>query len=259
MYDTKIISKAVDLRNQGFTQKEIAIQLGCGERTVRRWFTGVNLQNLKIVNTEEIEFDFDKLNYLFSKDLVTQIMFCISMGYKNNLPLTVSFLNNIEDCYKSMTKISEPWLAAISGFGLLADLTGVKKFKEIENIINSEKPFNLDVDRKKYKRRINHIVTDLRFELIGLFDISNFSEKDFLQIQSGKKSNKQFDNHIYISNLKISGSDEEINNFLNSKYGLLLEIESRLPDLDQLNKNLSVSRYKKTPLTLILLKLFLLP
>ena len=72
-------------------------------------------------------------------------------------------------------------------------------------------------------------------------------------------SNKQFDDHIYISNLKISGSDKEINDFLNSKYGLLLEIESRLPDLDQVNRNLSVSRYKKTPLTLILLKLFLLP
>ena len=37
MYDTNTISKAVDLRNQGFTQKEIATQLGCGERTVRRW------------------------------------------------------------------------------------------------------------------------------------------------------------------------------------------------------------------------------
>ena len=31
----------------------------------------------------------------------------------------------------------------------------IQEFKEIENIINSEKPFNLDVDRKKYKRS-NH-------------------------------------------------------------------------------------------------------
>ena len=259
MYDTNTISKAVDLRNQGFTQKEIATQLGCGERTVRRWFSDTSLQNLNIENTKEIEFDFNKLNYLFSKDIVAQIMFCISMGYKNNLPLTVSFLNNIESCYKSITKISEPWLAAISGFGLLSDLTGVAKFKEIKNIINSEKPFDVNVDRKKYKRRINHIVPDLRFELIGLFDISNFSDDDFLQIESEKQLSSEFEKHIYISNLKISGSTEEINNFLNSKYGLLLEIESRLPDLDQNNKNLSVSRYRKTPLTLILLKLFLLP
>ena len=259
MYDTNTISKAVDLRNQGYTQKEIAIQLGCGERTVRRWFSDSTIQNLKMTDTEEIEFDFNKLNYLFSKNLVTQIMFCISMGYKNNLPLTVSFLNNIENCYKSITKISEPWIAAISGFGLLSDLTGVAKFNEIKNIINSEKPFDIDVDRKKYKRMINHIITDLRFELIGLFDISDFSDKDFLQIKSDKRSNEEFDKHIYISNMKISGSNEEINNFLNSKYGLLLEIESRLPDLDQINKNLSVSRYRKTPLTLILLKLFLLP
>ena len=91
----------------------------------------------------------------------------------------------------------------------------------------------------------------------GFYSTYDLSKESL--IESGKKSNKQFDDHIYISNLKISGSDEEINDFLNSKYGLLLEIESRLPDLDQVNRNLSVRRYKKTPLTLILLKLFLLP
>ena len=81
MYDTKIISKAVDLRNQGFTQKENAIKLGSGERTVRRWFTGVNLQNLKIVNTEEIEFDFDKLNY-FQKIWLLKLCFVFLWGTK---------------------------------------------------------------------------------------------------------------------------------------------------------------------------------
>ena len=72
-------------------------------------------------------------------------------------------------------------------------------------------------------------------------------------------SNINESEQIYISNLRIKGSKSEIEQFVNSKYGLLLEIESRLPDLDQQNRKMSISMYKKTPLTLILLKLFLLP
>ena len=34
MYDIDIISEGLNLYEQGYTQKEIAIKLGCGERTV---------------------------------------------------------------------------------------------------------------------------------------------------------------------------------------------------------------------------------
>ena len=53
------------------------------------------------------------------------------------------------------------------------------------------------------------------------------------------------------------GADEQINHFLNSKYGLLLEIESRLPDLDTKQKK-AIYDLQKIPMTLILLKLFLI-
>ena len=82
MYDTKIISKAVDLRNQGFTQKEIAIQLGCGERTVRRWFTGVNLQNLieaTIIVLKEVS-ELYKLKPQHKIDLIVDILICAGIS-----------------------------------------------------------------------------------------------------------------------------------------------------------------------------------
>ena len=63
--------------------------------------------------------------------------------------------------------------------------------------------------------------------------------------------------NYFISDLNILGADEQINHFLNSKYGLLLEIESRLPDLDIKQKK-AIYDLQKIPLTLILLKLFLI-
>ena len=258
MYDTEIKSKAIELKSLGFTQKEIASELGCGERTVRRWVSGISLKNLKDTQINDIEFDFNRLNGIFSKEIIPQIIFCISMAYKNNLPNTITFLNEIERRNLVDQEISEPWLAAISGFDLLSEVTGVSKFNEIKTIIDYEKPYK-NIDRKKFRRRINNLTHQLRFDLIGLLDISNFTEKDFFVDEENKKSNKNESEQIYVSNLKIKGSKTEIEEFVNSKYGLLLEIESRLPDLDQQNRKMSINMYKKTPLTLILLKLFLLP
>ena len=258
MYDTKIKSKAIELKSMGFTQKEIATELGCGERTVRRWVSGINLKNKKEGRVNEIEFDFNRLSGIFSKEVIPQIMFCISMAYKNNLSNTITFLNEIEQRNLMDKEISEPWLAAISGFNLLSDITGVSKFNEIRKIIDYEKPYK-NIDRKKFRRRINNLTPQLRFDLIDLLDISNFTEKDFFVDRENENSNINESEQIYISNLTIRGSKAEIEQFINSKYGLLLEIESRLPDLDQQNRKMSISMYKKTPLTLILLKLFLLP
>ena len=180
------------------------------------------------------------------------------MAYKNNLSNTITFLNEIEQRNLMDKEISEPWLAAISGFNLLSDITGVSKFNEIRKIIDYEKPYK-NIDRKKFRRRINNLTPQLRFDLIDLLDISNFTEKDFFVDRENENSNINESEQIYISNLTIRGSKAEIEQFINSKYGLLLEIESRLPDLDQQNRKMSISMYKKTPLTLILLKLFLLP
>jgi len=258
MYDTKIKSKAIELKSLGFTQKEIATELGCGERTVRRWISGINLKNIKEDQINDIEFDFNRLSGIFSKEIIPQIMFCISMAYKNNLPNTIAFLNEIERHNLVDQNITEPWLAAISGFDLLSDITGVSKFNEIKTIIDYEKPYK-NIDRKKFRRRINNLTPQLRFDLIGLLDISNFTEKDFFISKEKGNLNDYESEQIYISNLRIKGSKSEIEQFVNSKYGLLLEIESRLPDLDQQNRKMSINMYKKTPLTLILLKLFLLP
>ena len=60
-----------------------------------------------------------------------------------------------------------------------------------------------------------------------------------------------------ISDLNILAPNEQINQFLDSKYGLLLEIESRLPDLDYRQRK-AIYDLQKIPLTLILLKLFLI-
>ena len=261
MYDVDTISKALDLRSQGFTQKEIASTLGCGERSVRRWFADTRLTPTCFTEDIDEEFNIDNLKNIFSSELIPQIMFYISLGYKNNLKMSISFLNDMDSNLNSFSDISEPWLAAISGFDYLSKLTGVTKFKDINNIIRNEKPYDLSHDRKKFRRRMNSIVPDLRFELIGLFDISNISDNDF-EIKSNDNKNNisnQASDHIYVSNLKIAGTNEDINKFINSKYGLLLEIESRLPDLDQSSTKISVHKRKKIPLTLILLKLFLIP
>ncbi len=98
------------------------------------------------------------------------------------------------------------------------------KFEDINNIIRNEKPYDLSKNRKKFRRRINSIVPDLRYELIALFDISNISKNDFEIKGDDNKNNisDQLSDHIYVSNLKIAGTNEDINKFINSKYGLLL-------------------------------------
>ena len=77
MYDTKIKSKAIELKSMGFTQKEIATELGCGERTVRRWVSGINLKNKKEDQVNEIEFDFNRLSGIFSKEGFNEPSVCI--------------------------------------------------------------------------------------------------------------------------------------------------------------------------------------
>ena len=153
-------------------------------------------------------------------------------------------------------QISEPWLAAISGFNHLAEITGVAQFEKINSLIKNEKPF-LNKDRKKFRRRLNPLITQLRFELITLFDISKIKLTEF---ESGIPTKSYSDikqSNYFISDLNILGADEQINHFLNSKYGLLLEIESRLPDLDTKQKK-AIYDLQKIPMTLILLKLFLI-
>jgi transcriptional regulator with XRE-family HTH domain len=251
----------LDLRSQGFTQKEIASTLGCGERSVRRWLSDTSFTPTYFTGDIDEELNIDTLKNIFSSELIPQIMFYISLGYKNNLKMSISFLNDMDSNLNSISNISEPWLAAISGFDYLTKITGVSKFEDINNIIRNEKPYDLSKNRKKFRRRINSIVPDLRYELIALFDISNISKNDFEIKGDDNKNNisDQLSDHIYVSNLKIAGTNEDINKFINSKYGLLLEIESRLPDLDRSSTKISVNKQKQIPLTLILLKLFLIP
>ena len=60
MYDIDIISEALNLYEQGYTQKEIAIKLGCGERTVRRWLSDIKTYAPK---TEEIVSNIRKCTF----------------------------------------------------------------------------------------------------------------------------------------------------------------------------------------------------
>ena len=139
----------------------------------------------------------------------------------------------------------------------MSEITGVQKFKEINSLIKNEKPF-IKKDRKKFRRRINPLITELRFELITLFDISKIKLTDFeSNISTQSYSDIHLSNYV-ISDLNILAPNEQINQFFDSKYGLLLEIESRLPDLDNRQRK-AIYDLQKIPLTLILLKLFLIP
>ena len=257
MYDVDIISEALSLHEQGYTQKEIAIKLGCGERTVRRWLSNVNPITTKSQNlAPEHQLNLSHLKNFFQDAYISQILFFISLAVKNNKFKSISFVNNMNKSISEYDQISEPWLAAISGFNHLAEITGVAQFEKINTLIKNEKPF-LNKDRKKFRRRLNPLMTQLRFELITLFDISKIKLTEF---ESGIPTKSYSDikqSNYFISDLNILGADEQINHFLNSKYGLLLEIESRLPDLDIKQKK-AIYDLQKIPMTLILLKLFLI-
>lgn len=257
MYDIDIISEGLNLYEQGYTQKEIAIKLGCGERTVRRWLSDIKTyapKTEKIVTDHQLNLTY--LKNLFQDDYIPQILFFISMAVKNNKFKSISFVNDMNQSIVEYEKITEPWLAAISGFKYLSEITGVQKFEEINSLIKDEKPF-IKKDRKKFRRRINPLITELRFELITLFDISKIKLTDFeSNIVAPSYSDIHQSNYL-ISDLNILAPNEQINQFLDSKYGLLLEIESRLPDLDYRQRK-AIYDLQKIPLTLILLKLFLI-
>ena len=90
------------------------------------------------------------------------------------------------------------------------------------------------------------------------FDISKIKLTDFeSNISTQSYSDIHLSNYV-ISDLNILAPNEQINQFFDSKYGLLLEIESRLPDLDNRQRK-AIYDLQKIPLTLILLKLFLIP
>ena len=257
MYDIDVNSEALNLYQQGYTQKEIAIKLGCGERTVRRWLSGIKKTSPK---TKEIITDHQlNLSYLknfFQDDYIPQILFFISLAVKNNKFNSISFVNEMNESIEEYDQITEPWLAAISGFTYLSQITGVQKFAEINSLIKNEKPF-IKKDRKKFRRRINPLIKELRLELISLFDISKIKLTEFKpDIPKQSPSNLNQTNY-FVSDLNILGHDEQIKQFLNSKYGLILEIESRLPDLD-IKQQKAIYDLQKIPLTLILLKLFLI-
>ena len=257
MYDVDIISEALNLYEQGYTQKEIAMKLGCGERTVRRWLSDIKTLSPKSKEiVTEHQLDLSYLKNFFQDDYIPQILFFISMAVKNNKFKSISFVNDMNESIAEYDQITEPWLAAISGFNYLSEITGVEKFEEINNLIKNEKPF-VKQDRKKFRRRVNPLIAELRIELITLFDISKIKLTEFKSdIPKQSYSNIHQSNYL-ISDLNVLGHDEQINHFLNSKYGLLLEIESRLPDLDIKQKK-AIYDLQKTPLTLILLKLFLI-
>lgn len=257
MYDVSIISEALSLYEQGYTQKEIAKKLGCGERTVRRWLSNVNPITTKPQNVvTENQLNLSHLNNFFQDDYIPQILFFISLAVKNNKFKSISFVNDMNKSIVEYGQITEPWLAAISGFNYLSEITGVEQFEEINSLIKNEKPF-INKDRKKFRRRINPLITELRFQLITLFDISKIKLTEFESDISSQSSSDINQSNYFISDLNILGADEQINHFLNSKYGLLLEIESRLPDLDIKQKK-AIYDLQKIPLTLILLKLFLI-
>ena len=258
MYDENIISEALNLNEQGYTQKEIAIKLGCGERTIRRWLSNIKTFESKTKQIlPEHQLNLSSLANFFQDDYIPQILFFISMAVKNNKFKSISFVNDMNKSISKYDQITEPWLAAISGFNYLSEITGVQKFEEINCLIKNEKPF-IKKDRKKFRRRINPLITELRFELITLFDISKIKLTDFeSNISTQSYSDIHLSNYV-ISDLNILAPNEQINQFFDSKYGLLLEIESRLPDLDNRQRK-AIYDLQKIPLTLILLKLFLIP
>ena len=232
MYDENIISEALNLNEQGYTQKEIAIKLGCGERTIRRWLSNIKTFESKTKEVlPEYQLNLSSLTNFFQDDYIPQILFFISMAVKNNKFKSISFVNDMNKSISKYDQITEPWLAAISGFNYLSEITGVQKFEEINCLIKNEKPF-IKKDRKKFRRRINPLISELRLELITLFDISKIKLTDFKSNISTQSYSDIHQSNYLISDLNILAPNEQINQFLDSKYGLLLEIESRLPDLD---------------------------
>ena len=101
--------------------------------------------------TEEIvtdhQLNLTYLKNLFQDDYIPQILFFISMAVKNNKFKSISFVNDMNQSIVEYEKITEPWLAAISGFKYLSEITGVQKFEEINSLIKDEKPF-IKKDRK---------------------------------------------------------------------------------------------------------------
>ena len=132
MYDIDIISEGLNLYEQGYTQKEIAIKLGCGERTVRRWLSDIKTYAPK---TEEIvtdhQLNLTYLKNLFQDDYIPQILFFISMAVKNNKFKSISFVNDMNQSIVEYEKITEPWLAAISGFKYLSEITVYRNLRKL--------------------------------------------------------------------------------------------------------------------------------
>ena len=142
MYDVSIISEALSLYEQGYTQKEIAIKLGCGERTVRRWLSNVDPITTKPQNVvTEHQLNLSHLKNFFQDAYIPQILFFISLAVKNNKFKSISFVNDMNKSIVEYDQITEPWLAAISGFNYLSEITGVEQFEEINSLIKNEKPF----------------------------------------------------------------------------------------------------------------------
>ena len=80
MYDVDIISEALNLYEQGYTQKEIAMKLGCGERTVRRWLSDIKTLSPKSKEiVTEHQLDLSYLKNFFQDDYIPQILFFISI------------------------------------------------------------------------------------------------------------------------------------------------------------------------------------
>ena len=76
MYDVNIISEALNLNEQGYTQKEIAIKLGCGERTIRRWLSNIKTFAPKTKDTlPEYQLNLSSLTNFFHDDYIPQILF----------------------------------------------------------------------------------------------------------------------------------------------------------------------------------------
>ena len=76
MYDENIISEALNLNEQGYTQKEIAIKLGCGERTIRRWLS--NIKTFESKNKEvlpEYQLNLSSLTNFFQDDYIPKYYF----------------------------------------------------------------------------------------------------------------------------------------------------------------------------------------
>jgi hypothetical protein len=259
-YSKEIRRKALRHYEDGMTFVQIQKRTGVNEKTIRRWYRESHADGPKQNVRKRPGHKFPtftplQLSWLFPASMIPRLSFVLDLCKRQKNPRLHRFVAEMLVIKNLSPDLPESWRAGMAGFPILAEDIHAPAFSRLAEVMDAHRP---PFDRKT-RRAYHRTVASVLREVLAQSTQWALPSGHFLVAAGKPGPTKNFDSweemeayvptdeevaedHSRIEESLVKGKtmmdkdDRAVSVLRDTPWGYVLEIVSRLPDLDKKKK-----------------------